>query len=90
MVTAEEDAPALEALKQVYFAVDALRREDEKEFIFFNKMHSPIKKLQGRVRYQVLMRLRTDKLLPQIYDIAVNASTPRALAYVEENPANLS
>ena len=90
MVTAEEDAAALEVLKEVYFAIAALKKECESEFIFFNKMHSPIKKLQGRVRYQVLMRLRSKKLLPRIYDIAVNCSTSAALAYVEENPANLS
>ena len=90
MVTAEEDGAALAVLREVYFAIDELRREDEDEFIFFNKMHSPIKKLQGRVRYQVLMRLKGAKLLPQIYDIAVRCSTAEALAYVEENPANLS
>ena len=90
MVTAEKDGPALEVLKQVYFAIDELRKVDGDEFIFFNKMHSPIKKLQGRVRYQVLMRLKSDKLLPKIYDIAVGASNSDVLAYVEENPANLS
>lgn len=90
MVTAEEDRAALAVLKGVYFAIEELRKSDEDEFIFFNKMHSPIKKIQGRVRYQVLMRLRSDKFLPQIYDIAVRYSTTEALAYVEENPANLS
>ena len=90
MVTAEEDKAALEVLKEVYFAIDALRRADEEEFIFFNKMHSPIKKIQGRVRYQVLMRLKSSKLLPRIFDIAVRSSTTAALAYVEENPAHLS
>ena len=90
MVTAEEDRAALEVLKEVYFAIDALKQSDEDEFIFFNKMHSPIKKIQGKVRYQVLMRLKSGKLLPCIYDIAVRSSTADALAYVEENPANLS
>ena len=90
MVTAEEDKAALEVLKEVYFAIDGLRKNCGDEFIFFNKMHSPIKKIQGKVRYQVLMRLKSGKLLPQIYDIAVRCSTPSALAYVEENPVNLS
>ena len=58
--------------------------------VFDVLIHENIKKLQGRVRYQVLMRLRSKKLLPRIYDIAVNCSTSAALAYVEENPANLS
>lgn len=90
MVTAAEDRAALSVLKDVYFAIDDLRKTEEEEFIFFNKMHSPIKKIQGKVRYQVLMRLKSGKLLPGIYDIAVRCSTSDALAYVEENPANLS
>ena len=90
MVTAEEDKAALGVLKEVYFAIDELRKEHPEEFIFFNKMHSPIKKLQGRVRYQVLMRLKGKSLLSRIYDIAAAASNSSALAYVEENPANLS
>ena len=90
MVTAEDDAPALEALKGVYFGAEDLRTANPQEFIFLNKMHSPIKKIQGRVRYQVLMRLQSARLLPQIYDLAVRCSNSSALVYVEENPVNLS
>ncbi|MDE7300719.1 MAG: primosomal protein N', partial [Clostridia bacterium] len=90
MVTAEEDEAALEALKKVYLAIEEIRARDPQEFIFFNKMHSPIKRIQGRVRYQVLARMRTDKYLSKIYDIAVESSSANALVYVEENPVNLS
>jgi primosomal protein N' (replication factor Y) len=90
MVVADDDAKALEKLKNVYFAVEKIRDEDRQEFIFLNRMHSPIKKIQGKVRYQVLMRLRTDKLLPRLYDIAVANSSADVLVYIEENPTNLS
>jgi len=90
MVTGTDDKLALETLKSVYFAIDDIRKENLDEFIFFNKMHSPIKKIQGKVRYQVLMRLKGKKLLPQIYDIAVNNSSAHTLVFVEENPNNLS
>lgn len=90
MVVAEEDGAAIEALKTAYFAVEELRSANPDEFIFLNKMHSPIKKIQGKVRYQVLMRLRSDKLLSRIYDIAAEASSPSVLVYIEENPVNLS
>ena len=90
MVTAEDDGPALEALKGVYFGTEKLRSEHPREFIFLNKMHSPIKKIQGRVRYQVLMRLESGALLPEIYDLSVKYTTQNALVYVEENPVNLS
>ncbi len=90
MVVADRDDKALEDLKNVFFAIEEIRKGDPQEFIFFNKMHSPIKKIQNKVRYQVLARLRTEKYLPQIYKIAVENSSDAALVYVEENPANLS
>ena len=90
MVVAEEDGAALEALKSVYFAMEELRNSDPREFIFFNKMHSPIKRIKDRVRYQVLARMRTEKYLKAIYEIAAANSSSDVLVYVEENPANLS
>ena len=90
MVTSEDDGAALEALKGVYFAVEELKARHPEEFAFLNKMHSPIKKIQGKMRYQVLMRLMSRKLLPEIYDITVRNTTASALCYVEENPVNLS
>ena len=90
MVTSENQEAALESLKNVYFAIENLRKNNQAEFIFFNKMHSPIKKIQGKLRYQVLMRLKGGSLLPKIYDIAAENSSSNVLVYVEENPANLS
>ena len=90
MVTAADDKLALAALKEVYFAAAELKDKNPEEFLFLNRMHSPIKRIQGKHRYQVLMRLKGNKLLPEIYDIAVKNSTNDVLCYVEENPANLS
>ena len=53
-------------------------------------MKSPVKRIQNRFRYQVLMRLTDDALLPQIYERALREKTRDVLVYVEENPANLS
>ena len=90
MVTSENSKAALEALKQVYFSIAELEKAYADEFIFFNKMHSPIKKIQGKHRYQVLMRLKSGALLEKIYDIAVKNTSNECLVYVEENPINLS
>jgi primosomal protein N' (replication factor Y) len=90
MVVADDDKCALEALKQAYFAIEELRKNHPGEFIFLNKMHSPIKKIQGKVRYQVLMRLNSEQLLPNIYDISCACTHSKTLVYVEENPVNLS
>ena len=90
MVTAEEDAAALEALRGVYGRLQKVYDEARGEFLFFQRMHAPIKRIQGRYRYQVLMRLTSDRLLERIYDEACAVSYKNALVYVEEDPSNLS
>lgn len=90
MVTGEDDKKALDALKGVYFDIEELKKINPKEFIFLNKMHSPVKKIQGKHRYQVLMRLKSCALLQKIYAVSVSRTTSDVLVYVEENPTNLS
>ena len=90
MVTAEEDAAALEALRGVYGRLQRVYDEARGEFLFFQRMHAPIKRIQGRYRYQVLMRLTSDRLLERIYDEACAVFYKNALVYVEEDPSNLS
>ncbi len=90
LVTAEEDKKALEGLKAVYFPLEKLYAENPEKFLFFNKMRAPIKRIQNKYRYQVLLRLADVSVLPQIYDICADASSRDALISVEENPGNLS
>ncbi len=89
MVTGEKEEEAIEALKKVYYPLEALAKAHREEFLFFNKMKSPIRRIQNQYRYQVLMRLKGDALLSAIYDIC-SVKTRNVLVYVEENPNNLS
>ena len=90
LISGEEDKKALEALREVYFALEKLYTDNPDKFLFFNKMRSPIKKIQGKYRYQVLMRLTDGSILPEIYDICAEARTSDIFVSVEENPANMS
>jgi primosomal protein N' (replication factor Y) len=90
LVTGEDDGKTLEALKAVYFELERLYTEQSEKFLFFNKMRSPIKRIQNKFRYQVLMRLCDTSVLPQIYAVCAEARTRDVLVSVEENPANLS
>ena len=90
MVVGEEEKKALEVLKEVYFSLKELFDSDRGEFLFFNKMKSPVKMIQNKFRYQVLMRLKSDALLPQIYDRSLGKKARDVNVYVEEDPANLS
>ena len=89
-MTGEEESKALEVLKPVYFSLKEVYDAHPQDFLFFNKMKSPVKKIQDKFRYQVLMRIRNERLLPEIYERALREKTRDVLVYVEENPANLS
>ena len=90
MVTGEDEQKALEALREVYVSLEKLYTDNPEKFLFFNKMRAPIKRIQNKFRYQVLMRLSDTSVLPQIYEACAEARTRDALVSVEENPANLS
>ena len=90
LISGEEDKKALEALKEVYFGLEKLYTDNPEKFLFFNKMRSPIKKIQGKYRYQVLMRLTDGSVLPEIYNVCAQARTRDVVVSVEENPANMS
>ena len=90
LVSSEDDKKALEALREVYVSLEKLYTDNMEKFLFFNKMRAPVKKIQNKYRYQVLMRLVDGSILPQIYDICAEARTRDAFVGVEENPANMS
>ncbi len=90
LVSGEDDKKTLDALKDVYFELERLYAENGEKFLFFNKMRAPIKRIQNKFRYQVLMRLSDVSVLPQIYEICANSRTRDVLVSVEENPTNLS
>jgi primosomal protein N' len=74
----------------VFFALEKIYLEQAEKFLFFNKMHAPIKRIKNKYRYQVLMRLADASVLKEIYAICADARTRDVLVSVEENPSNLS
>lgn len=90
LVTGEDDKKTLETLRETFFGLKAIYERNAEKFLFFDKMRSPIKKIQNKYRYQVLMRLADPSVLPQIYDVCAESRTRDVLVSVEENPTNLS
>ncbi len=90
LVSGEDSKKTLEVLKNVYFALEEIYQNNQEKFLFLNRMAAPIKRIENKHRYQVLMRLTDGSLLPQIYDVCLAARSRDALISVEENPANLS
>lgn len=90
LVSGEDDKKVLEVLREAYVALEALYLGNTEKFLFFNKMRAPIKRIQNKYRYQVLMRLSDTSVLPIVYDICARTRTRDVLVSVEENPSNLS
>ena len=90
MVTGENEKETLEALRSVYGRLQAIYAAHEEEFLFFNRMHSPIKRIQNKYRYQVLMRMTQNAPLKEVYAAVAEEKQKNVLVYVEENPSNLS
>ena len=90
MVTSTDEKLAIEELREVYEKLQELYNAHTEQFLFFNRMHAPIRRIQGKHRFQVLMRLASDEILQEVYDATTSLTKRNVLVYVEENPSNLS
>lgn len=90
LVSGEDEKETLVALKEVYEKLHAIYAANTEKFLFFNKMHAPVKRIQNKHRYQVLMRLLDNEILKDIYDVCSETKYKNVLISTEENPSNLS
>ncbi len=90
LVSGEDDKKTMEVFRTAYVALEKLHTDHPEKFLFFNKMRAPIKRIQNKHRYQVLMRLADTPILPAIYDACAEARSRDALVSVEENPTNMN
>ena len=91
MTEGDEDSATIETLKNAYMKIKAIHDKNADNFLFFNKMRCPVKRIKNKFRYEILMRLRGDydKVRDEIYNAALSEKTAETLVYVEENPSNL-
>lgn len=92
LVQSENDELALTSVKELYEELSAIKKAREDCFKFFGCMKAPLKKLQGKYRYQILMRIDNgnEDILDSVYE-SVNARNKGKInAYMEINPNNLT
>ncbi len=92
MIEGEDEEKTLDVFRQVFEALDKVYVENKDNFLFFNKMKSPIKRLKNKFRYQVLMRIKAqnDDIINLIYENSLRYKDSKVLVYVEINPSSLS
>ena len=91
LIQSEDQAAAIEVTKVLYEEIGVLRAKNTEKFKFFGCMKAPLKKLQGKFRFQILMRLDKDKeILDGIFGIINKYDSGKINVYMEINPNNLT
>ena len=92
LISAENDDVAFDTTKGVYEKLKEVYLANKEQFRFFACMKSPLKKLQNKYRYQILMRINKDNgaLKQRLFDLADAFRNRTVSVNFEINPNNLS
>lgn len=93
LLTCENEDFLKQYSKEYACKIDEIRNENKNDFIYFNLMKSPVKRIQTKFRYQILIRLNSknaDNILQEIFKIDKLMKKKEVLTFVEINPQSLS
>lgn len=92
LISSVSDEKALEATKTLYDGLRKIYDAEREVFRFFGCMKAPLKKLQNKFRYQILMRLLPghDDIVNRVFEETDKFNNGAVSAYMEINPNNLS
>lgn len=92
LISASDEETALIVTRAVYNELSVIYAENKTEFRFFGCMKAPIKKLQGKFRFQVLMRIDPERkdLIEKVFLTVDKYNGRNASVYLEINPNNLN
>ncbi|MBO7344690.1 MAG: primosomal protein N', partial [Clostridia bacterium] len=92
LISCENDERALSATKGIYQELSAVKEENKDKFRFFGCMKAPLKRLQNKFRYQVLMRVLAEdrQLLDKIFLVVDKYKEHGVLISLEINSNNLT
>ena len=92
LISGEDEQKTLEKTREVYNQLNVIYLSNKEKFKFFGTMKAPLKKLQNKYRYQVLMRITSDgeNLLDNIFEISNSLKGKDVNVVLEVNPNNLN
>ncbi len=83
----------IERVNADYKEIENIKLRENEAFIFLQKMRSPIKRIESRFRFQILMRIevgKTDEITESVYAV-INANKTRGVSvFAEINPQSMS
>ena len=94
LYSAEKESDIGDCIKPAYEKIKALAETEKAAFAFLNCMRCPMKRIQDKYRFQILMRIAgdsLDKITDSVYNIVDEAhGNKNVLCFVEINPQNLN
>ncbi len=92
LISGENQEETLRVTKAIYEELNVIYAEEKGKFRFFGCMKAPIKRLQNKFRYQVLMRIESNnkELSDKIYYSAIKYKSRAISVLMEVNPNNLT
>lgn len=92
LISCEKDDLALSATKAIYGELNLIFNSNRDKFRFFGCMKAPLKRLQNKFRYQVLMRINAEdrELLDRIFYTVDKYKQHGVLVSLEINSNNLT
>ena len=92
LISGEDEDATLEVTKNVYSDLNEFYLANKQHFRFFGCMKAPIKRLQNKFRFQILMRIDSEKqeFFKKIFDLSDSKKTRNVSISFEINPNNLT
>ena len=88
----ENGEKCIELLNRHYSEIERLKNVYGEDFLFLQKMRCPVKRIDKKYRFQILMRLsagKTDEIIQRIYEIC-DKNEKKVTVFAEVNPQNMS
>lgn len=92
LVSGENEEKTLAAIKAIYDGANVIYANNKEKFRFFGCMKAPIKRIQKKYRYQVLMRLNCGnrEIIDEIFAVCLKVNSRNVSVSLEINPNNLN
>lgn len=93
LVTSENEDAVFACTRNILGEVKELSKSHQEDFISLKAMKSPVKMIQGKLRYQIMIKLRLEheeQIISEIYKITDKNTLRNVQIFVELNPKNLN
>ncbi|MBQ7712799.1 MAG: primosomal protein N' [Clostridia bacterium] len=93
LTMSEDEERALGLTKEMLAKIRAYQKEAPERFVSVSGMKSPVKRIENKYRYQIIMRLTREEesdTLSHVYDIVNAQEKKNATVFVEINPQNMN